>query len=146
MPSTKITLCPDSKTTSCRRALGSWSGQWTPTMGAMGALLVYDVTEDHNFCKFEHVSYRTPRTCRLQHIMLIRDKIDLKHLRSVALEDATRFVEMKSLSFSETCVFETINLVLVPSEMANLFRSLRHMPVVLYHDTALSMLVVTMDV
>ncbi|PSS02913.1 Ras-related protein like [Actinidia chinensis var. chinensis] len=79
--------------------------------GALGALLVYDVTKPTTF---ENVS-RWLKELR-DHadsnivIMLIGNKTDLKHLRAVATEDAQGFAETEGLSFIETSALEAINV------------------------------------
>ncbi|XP_057493041.1 ras-related protein RABA2a-like [Actinidia eriantha] len=79
--------------------------------GALGALLVYDVTKPTTF---ENVS-RWLKELR-DHadsnivIMLVGNKTDLKHLRAVATEDAQGFAETEGLSFIETSALEAINV------------------------------------
>lgn len=79
--------------------------------GALGALLVYDVTKPTTF---ENVS-RWLKELR-DHadsnivIMLIGNKTDLKHLRAVATEDAQGFAEKEELSFIETSALEASNV------------------------------------
>ncbi|KAG9456920.1 hypothetical protein H6P81_001428 [Aristolochia fimbriata] len=79
--------------------------------GALGALLVYDVTKPTTF---ENVS-RWLKELR-DHadsnivIMLIGNKTDLKHLRAVATEDAQGYAEKEGLSFIETSALEAINV------------------------------------
>jgi len=79
--------------------------------GALGALLVYDVTKPTTF---ENVS-RWLKELR-DHadsnivIMLIGNKTDLKHLRAVSTEDAQTFAEKEGLSFIETSALEAINV------------------------------------
>ncbi|XP_022895657.1 ras-related protein RABA2a [Olea europaea var. sylvestris] len=79
--------------------------------GALGALLVYDVTKPTSF---ENVS-RWLKELR-DHadsnivIMLIGNKTDLKHLRAVATEDAQSFAEKEGLSFIETSALEATNV------------------------------------
>ncbi|KAI3872217.1 hypothetical protein MKW98_011709 [Papaver atlanticum] len=79
--------------------------------GALGALLVYDVTKPTTF---ENVT-RWLKELR-DHadsnivIMLIGNKTDLKHLRAVATEDAQSFAEKEGLSFIETSALEAINV------------------------------------
>ncbi|XP_057465912.1 ras-related protein RABA2a [Actinidia eriantha] len=79
--------------------------------GALGALLVYDVTKPTTF---ENVS-RWLKELR-DHadsnivIMLIGNKTDLKHLRAVATEDAQGFAETEGLLFIETSALEAINV------------------------------------
>ncbi|XP_042483395.1 ras-related protein RABA2a-like [Macadamia integrifolia] len=79
--------------------------------GALGALLVYDVTKPTTF---ENVS-RWLKELR-DHadsnivIMLIGNKTDLEHLRAVATEDAQSFAEKEGLSFIETSALEATNV------------------------------------
>ncbi|KAH9684867.1 ras-related protein RABA2a [Citrus sinensis] len=79
--------------------------------GALGALLVYDVTKPTTF---ENVS-RWLKELR-DHadsnivIMMIGNKTDLKHLRAVATEDAQSYAEREGLSFIETSALEAINV------------------------------------
>ncbi|CAI9764533.1 unnamed protein product [Fraxinus pennsylvanica] len=79
--------------------------------GALGAVLVYDVTKPTSF---ENVS-RWLKELR-DHadsnivIMLIGNKTDLKHLRAVATEDAQSFAEKEGLSFIETSALEATNV------------------------------------
>ncbi|KAG2704264.1 hypothetical protein I3760_06G176700 [Carya illinoinensis] len=79
--------------------------------GALGALLVYDVTKPTTF---ENVS-RWLKELR-DHadsnivIMLVGNKTDLKHLRAVATEDAQSYAEKEGLSFIETSALEATNV------------------------------------
>ncbi|TMW95012.1 hypothetical protein EJD97_009484 [Solanum chilense] len=79
--------------------------------GALGALLVYDVTKP---ISFENVS-RWLKELR-DHadsnivIMLIGNKTDLRHLRAVATEDAQSYAEREGLSFIETSALEATNV------------------------------------
>ncbi|OVA00135.1 Small GTPase superfamily [Macleaya cordata] len=79
--------------------------------GALGAILVYDVTKPTTF---ENVG-RWLKELR-EHadsnivIMLIGNKTDLKHLRGVATEDAQSFAEKEGLSFIETSALEATNV------------------------------------
>lgn len=79
--------------------------------GALGALLVYDVTKPTTF---ENVSrwlkeLRDHADANIV-IMLIGNKTDLKHLRAVATEDAQGYAEKESLSFIETSALESTNV------------------------------------
>uniref|UniRef100_A0ACD5WDQ3 Uncharacterized protein n=1 Tax=Avena sativa TaxID=4498 RepID=A0ACD5WDQ3_AVESA len=79
--------------------------------GAVGALLVYDVTKATTFENVkrwlkelrDHADANTV-------IMLIGNKTDLKHLRSVAADDAAAFAEREGLSFVETSALEATNV------------------------------------
>ncbi|KAL4319495.1 hypothetical protein GQ457_18G020590 [Hibiscus cannabinus] len=79
--------------------------------GALGALLVYDVTKPTTF---ENVSrwlkeLRDHADSNIM-IMLIGNKTDLKHLRAVATEDSQSFAEKERLSFIETSALEATNV------------------------------------
>jgi len=79
--------------------------------GALGALLVYDVTKPMTF---ENVSrwlkeLRDHADANIV-IMLIGNKTDLKHLRAVATEDAQGYAEKEGLSFIETSALEATNV------------------------------------
>ncbi|XP_054779031.1 ras-related protein RABA2a [Prosopis cineraria] len=79
--------------------------------GALGALLVYDVTKPTTF---ENVSrwlkeLRDHADANIV-IMLIGNKTDLKHLRAVATEDAQSYAEKEGLSFIETSALEATNV------------------------------------
>ncbi|KAI9176942.1 hypothetical protein LWI28_008940 [Acer negundo] len=79
--------------------------------GALGALLVYDVTKPTTF---ENVSrwlkeLRDHADANIV-IMMIGNKTDLKHLRAVATEDAQSYAEKEGLSFIETSALEAINV------------------------------------
>lgn len=79
--------------------------------GAVGALLVYDITKPTTF---ENVG-RWLKELR-DHadsnivIMLVGNKSDLKHLRGVSTEDAQSFAEKEGLSFLETSALEATNV------------------------------------
>ncbi|XP_020597495.1 ras-related protein RABA2a [Phalaenopsis equestris] len=79
--------------------------------GALGAILVYDVTKPTTF---ENIS-RWLKELR-DHadsnivILLIGNKTDLKHLQAVASEDAQSYAEKESLSFIETSALDAINV------------------------------------
>ncbi|KAK8625400.1 hypothetical protein V6N13_090272 [Hibiscus sabdariffa] len=79
--------------------------------GALGALLVYNVTKPTTF---ENVSrwlkeLRDHADSNIM-IMLIGNKTDLKHLRAVAAEDGQSFAEKEGLSFIETSALEATNV------------------------------------
>ncbi|KAL1320083.1 hypothetical protein HN51_064826 [Arachis hypogaea] len=79
--------------------------------GALGALLVYDVTKPTTFDNVgrwlkelrDHADANIVTT-------LIGNKTDLKHLRAVASEDARTYAEKEGLSFVETSALESINV------------------------------------
>ncbi|KAG3097003.1 Ras-related protein [Phytophthora idaei] len=75
--------------------------------GAVGALLVYDITKHGTFENVErwlkelrdHADANTV-------IMLVGNKSDLRHLRAVSTEEAMAFAEKNSLAFIETSALE----------------------------------------
>ncbi|KAE9465256.1 hypothetical protein C3L33_02839, partial [Rhododendron williamsianum] len=79
--------------------------------GAVGALLVYDITKRQTF---ENV-LRWLRELR-DHadsnivIMLAGNKADLNHLRAVSDQDARLLAEKEGLSFLETSALEALNI------------------------------------
>ncbi|KAL5218566.1 hypothetical protein ABZP36_019250 [Zizania latifolia] len=79
--------------------------------GAVGALLVYDVTKATTFENVKRwlKELRDHADSNIV-VMLIGNKIDLKHLRSVTLEDATSFAEREGLSFIETSALDATNV------------------------------------
>lgn len=79
--------------------------------GAVGALLVYDVTRH---ATFQNVG-RWLRELR-EHtdpniiVMLIGNKTDLRHLVAVSTEDGKAFAEQESLYFMETSALDATNV------------------------------------
>nr|CAB3492652.1 unnamed protein product [Digitaria exilis] len=79
--------------------------------GAVGALLVYDITKKQTF---ENIQ-RWLRELR-DHadsnivIMMVGNKSDLNHLRSVPEEDGQALAEKEGLSFLETSALEALNV------------------------------------
>ncbi|CAH1420291.1 unnamed protein product [Lactuca virosa] len=79
--------------------------------GAVGALLVYDITKRPTFGNLQ----RWLRELR-EHadgnivLMLAGNKSDLNHLRSVAEEDGQCLAEKEGLSFLETSALESYNI------------------------------------
>ncbi|CAH0515895.1 unnamed protein product [Peronospora belbahrii] len=75
--------------------------------GAVGALLVYDITKHGTFENVErwlkelrdHADVNTV-------IMLVGNKSDLRHLRAVSTEEAMAFAENNNLAFIETSALE----------------------------------------
>lgn len=79
--------------------------------GALGALLVYDVTKP---VTFENIGrwlkeLRNHADSNIV-IMLIGNKTDLEHLRAVNTEDAQSYAEKEGLSFIETSALEATNV------------------------------------
>ncbi|KAJ3709224.1 hypothetical protein LUZ61_012929 [Rhynchospora tenuis] len=79
--------------------------------GALGAVLVYDVTKTNTF---ENVK-RWLRELR-DHadsnivVLLVGNKTDLKHLRVVSTEDGAALAESEGLSFVETSALDSTNV------------------------------------
>ena len=79
--------------------------------GAVGALLVYDITKRQTFDNVQ----RWLRELR-DHadsnivIMMAGNKSDLNHLRAVSTEDAQSLAEKEGLSFLETSALEAYNV------------------------------------
>ncbi|KAF3795487.1 Ras-related protein [Nymphaea thermarum] len=79
--------------------------------GAVGALLVYDITKRQTFDNVQ----RWLRELR-DHadsnivIMMAGNKSDLKHLRAVSEEDGQVLAEKEGLSFLETSALEAVNV------------------------------------
>ncbi|KAF5832756.1 ras-related protein YPTC6 [Dunaliella salina] len=79
--------------------------------GAVGALLVYDITKDVTFQNVERwlKELRDHADSNIV-ISLVGNKSDLKHLRSVSTEDAQSFCEKEGLSFIETSALDSTNV------------------------------------
>ncbi|XP_073128156.1 ras-related protein RABA1d-like [Henckelia pumila] len=79
--------------------------------GAVGALLVYDVTRHSTFESVERW-LRELRDHTDPNIvaMLIGNKSDLRHLVTVSTEDGTLFAEKESLYFMETSALDATNV------------------------------------
>jgi len=79
--------------------------------GAVGALLVYDITKENTF---EHVGKWLSELLDFAEanivVMLVGNKCDLKNLRQVKVEDATAFAEKNSLAFLETSALDATNV------------------------------------
>lgn len=79
--------------------------------GAVGALLVYDITKRQTFDNVQ----RWLRELR-DHadsnivIMMTGNKSDLNHLRAVAEQDGQNLAEKEGLSFLETSALEALNI------------------------------------
>jgi len=81
--------------------------------GAVGALLVYDITKPSTFDNVEKW-LKELREHAEPHIvvMLVGNKSDLKNLRAVKQEDASAFAEKHRLAFMETSALESSNVEL----------------------------------
>ncbi|KAK3010461.1 hypothetical protein RJ639_011069, partial [Escallonia herrerae] len=79
--------------------------------GAVGALLVYDVTRHSTFESVERwLRELRDHTDPNIVVMLIGNKSDLRHLVAVSTEDGKSFAERESLYFMETSALEATNV------------------------------------
>ncbi|XP_076923044.1 ras-related protein RABA1f-like [Bidens hawaiensis] len=79
--------------------------------GAVGALLVYDVTRHVTFENVERwLKELRDHTDSNIVIMLVGNKSDLRHLRAVTSEDAKTFAEKENMYFMETSALESSNV------------------------------------
>ncbi|KAL4310237.1 hypothetical protein GQ457_01G004170 [Hibiscus cannabinus] len=79
--------------------------------GAVGALLVYDVTRHITFENVERwLKELRNHTDSNIVIMLVGNKADLRHLRAVSTEDAKAFAEKENTYFMETSALESLNV------------------------------------
>ncbi|KAL0310606.1 UNVERIFIED_CONTAM: Ras-related protein RABA1d [Sesamum angustifolium] len=93
--------------------------------GAVGALLVYDVTRHSTFENVERwLRELRDHTDPNIVVMLIGNKSDLRHLVAVSTEDGKSFAERESLYFMETSALESINVDNAFSEvLTQIYRS-----------------------
>ncbi|NP_001146923.1 Ras-related protein Rab11C [Zea mays] len=79
--------------------------------GAVGALLVYDITKKQSFDSVQRWlrELRGHADANIV-VMMVGNKSDLNHLRSVPEEDGRAFSEKEGLSFLETSALEAINV------------------------------------
>ncbi|XP_074558588.1 uncharacterized protein LOC141814532 [Curcuma longa] len=79
--------------------------------GAAGALIVYDVTRHITFENVERwLKELKNHTDQNIVIMLVGNKADLRHIRSVPLEDAQAFAQREKAFFVETSALESMNV------------------------------------
>ncbi|KAL8267259.1 hypothetical protein R6Q59_004603 [Mikania micrantha] len=79
--------------------------------GAVGALLVYDVTRHVTFENVERwLKELRDHTDANTVMMLVGNKSDLRHLRAVTSEDAKSFAEKENMYFMETSALESLNV------------------------------------
>ena len=76
--------------------------------GAVGALLVYDISRHSTFENVERWLKELRDHANMQIvIMLVGNKSDLRHLRAVSVEEATAFAEKNDLAFIETSALDS---------------------------------------
>ncbi|OAY71633.1 Ras-related protein RIC2 [Ananas comosus] len=79
--------------------------------GAVGALLVYDVTRHSTFENAERwLRELRDHTDPNIVVMLVGNKSDLRHLVAVSAEEGKAFAERESLYFMETSALESTNV------------------------------------
>lgn len=79
--------------------------------GAVGALLVYDVSRQVTFENVQRwLKELRDHTDANIVIMLVGNKADLRHLRAVSMEDAKAFAEKENIFFMETSALESMNV------------------------------------
>jgi small GTP-binding protein len=81
--------------------------------GAVGALLCYDITRSATFDHLERwLSELLDHADKNIVVMLVGNKCDLRHLRTVPTEQAKEFAEKNNLSFIETSALDATNVEL----------------------------------
>lgn len=79
--------------------------------GAVGALLVYDITKKESFDNVERwLKELKDHADSNIVIMLVGNKRDLQHLKAVSTEEGSTFAEAHSLSFIETSALDATNV------------------------------------
>lgn len=79
--------------------------------GAVGALLVYDISKKATFDNVERwLKELKDHADSNIVIMLVGNKCDLKHLRAVTTEEGSSFSEANGLSFIETSALDSTNV------------------------------------
>lgn len=79
--------------------------------GAVGALLVYDISKHGTFENIDRwlKELRDHADSNIV-IMLVGNKSDLRHLRAVTAEEATQYASENGLSFIETSALDASNV------------------------------------
>lgn len=81
--------------------------------GAVGALLVYDISKQVTFKNVERwLTELRENAAQNIVIMLVGNKSDLRHLREVPTEAAKEYAEKNGLSFIETSALDSTNVEL----------------------------------
>ncbi|CAH8365679.1 unnamed protein product [Eruca vesicaria subsp. sativa] len=79
--------------------------------GAVGALLVYDVTRHVTFENVERwLNELRGHTDANTVIMLVGNKADLRHLRAISTDEVKAFAERENTFFMETSALEALNV------------------------------------
>ncbi|XP_022845554.1 ras-related protein Rab11D-like [Olea europaea var. sylvestris] len=108
--------------------------------GAVGALLVYDVTRRPTFeSAVRWLKELRDHTDPNMVVMLIGNKSDLRHLVAVSTEDGKDFAERESLYFMETSALEATNVDNAFTEvLTQIYRIVRKKAVEAGDETATS--------
>lgn len=79
--------------------------------GAVGALLVYDICKDSSFQNLEKWFKELREHADPQIVvMLIGNKTDLKHLRTIKTEEGAKYAQLQKIAFIETSAFDSSNI------------------------------------
>ncbi|KAJ3441913.1 ras-related protein rab11 [Anaeramoeba flamelloides] len=88
--------------------------------GAVGAILVFDITKYSTFENCERwLNELREHSSEDIKIMLVGNKVDLKHLRAVALEKSTTFSEEHGISLLETSALDSTNVEKAYADLLN---------------------------
>jgi len=81
--------------------------------GAVGALLVYDISKSVTYKNVERwLAELRENAAAAIVVMLVCNKSDLRHLREVQTDEASAFAEKNGLSFIETSALDSTNVEL----------------------------------
>ena len=79
--------------------------------GAVGALLVYDISRENTFENTEKWLKELKENANTNIIvMLVGNKSDLRHLRAVNIDTATNYAKEHNLAFIETSALDSSNV------------------------------------
>ncbi|KAM3132255.1 Rab GTPase ypt31 [Paramecium bursaria] len=79
--------------------------------GAVGALVIYDITKQNSFDSAEKWLKELKDNAEQQMvIMLVGNKLDMKHLRQVSAEVGAAFAQKNGLAFIETSAMDGSNV------------------------------------
>ena len=79
--------------------------------GALGALLVYDITKLSTFANVEKwIGELRQNGAENMTLMLIGNKLDLQKQRDVATEDASAYAEKEGMAIIETSALDSTNV------------------------------------
>ena len=79
--------------------------------GAVGALLVFDITKDQTFKSIDRwLNELKDHADQNIVVMLVGNKTDLDHLRDVKVEESKQYAEENNLAFIETSALDATNV------------------------------------